>query len=115
MRKKPRVRPAPQLKRKPLSASRRQPDFAGQTPAQQKISMEATERFVALRRKLCTVMQFWLVCGRPRCRRDHACRGDAPACYTSHWDAMTDADKAFFRALITGARASAAPARRPGP
>jgi hypothetical protein len=47
--------------------------------------------------RFCTTLKFFRICGKPRCRRERACCGDAPACFQRHWAVLPDAFKLRLR------------------
>jgi hypothetical protein len=50
--------------------------------------------------RFCTWLKFFIVCGKPRCRREHACCGDPHACFRRHWAIVPDEFKARLRLVL---------------
>lgn len=52
------------------------------------------------RRKLCSVLLFWKVCGDKQCLRAKACAGNADACFTQLWPQVPENLKFTIRSFI---------------
>lgn len=52
------------------------------------------------KRKLCSGLMFWTVCGRKGCRRARGCAGDAKACFSFFWPHLPEETKIRLRAGI---------------
>ena len=61
------------------------------------------------RAHLNTFLDFWRVCGAAPCRRAHACRGDADACFGRHWPMVSEEFKVWFRAMVNARSAGRTP------
>lgn len=74
------------------------PEYVEVTPAQRAYAERERRVFDAYRRKMCTMLQFWRVCGDPQCRRQRACEKDMHACFARHWPMMPEETKVWLRA-----------------
>lgn len=52
------------------------------------------------KRDLSTLMGLWWLCANARCRRNHACIGDAHRCYDRIWDATPQGQKEVWCCAI---------------
>jgi hypothetical protein len=76
----------------------------GQTPAQRKAHAAYWRREDARRREINNGLDFWRVCGKPRCRRNHTCSDDMHACFARLWPQVPQEEKEYWRGCITAAR-----------
>lgn len=54
------------------------------------------------RRYLCSYLNFYAVCGQPKCLRERTCVGDAMACFDRIWPVVPQDVKIFVRTLFKG-------------
>jgi len=53
-----------------------------------------------LQRKLCSLLQFWMFCGKRRCARAHRCADEAVACFDLFWPRVPEHIKTEIRQMI---------------
>lgn len=53
------------------------------------------------RRKLCTGLTFWKICGHKQCLRQCACKGEVDKCFNRFWPLVPEETKTYFRAYVT--------------
>jgi hypothetical protein len=91
----------PRSRKNPRKKKRAPPVYGdAPTPAQLCAQAEFDRQHQARRRNICNGFKFWRVCGQSRCERQHACAGDAVACFTRQWWRVDEANKIHFRAGI---------------
>jgi len=71
-----------------------------QTPEQRKATAKLRAEHDAMARFKCNLFRFWRVCRDKRCRRARGCAGDMHACFRRHWDALTEEERQWGRALL---------------
>ncbi len=69
----------------------------------QKSAEAATPQETALRRRLCTFLQYWHECDRRACRRAHACAGEPTVCYLTRWLGLSETARIWADAGVEAA------------
>lgn len=65
---------------------------------------------IAAQRYLCSILKFYIVCGRKKCRREFACIGDPKECFEQIWPIVPENVKIFIRTTIQARVAGLSPA-----
>ncbi len=84
-----------------LAASKRQM-LAGSDARQRKLHLEFWNEYEPRLRVVADRLQFWRTCGNRRCRRNHACRGEAQMCTRICPQRLPDPTRLWIKELNAG-------------